>query len=108
MDFNTFIIVLINTLLISLNILLLVEYLNITIHNSNNKKHLTSTGISALMLLIGAGCISCSATLLGGLVSTSLIGYFPFAGRTFQIISIVILLISCYNLNKKLNNPYVC
>ena len=90
----------------SINLSLLWQYIKL-----RNKVLETSNsflGIGTLLAMIGTYCISCTAALFGGVVSTSIVSYLPFAGLEIGGIGIMILLYSTYLIAKKLNNPYTC
>lgn len=107
---STFLIIFITLILSSLNISLLIKYFSLQAKVNNNLKDHNGKkmGLAMTLAYIASHCASCGAAILGGLVSTSLLSYLPFAGLEIGLVGILIMLYISYDIIKKINNPYVC
>lgn len=103
-DFYTLLITLLSTLLISISLIMLHEYLKLQREVKGAKK----IGLSMILAIIASHCASCGVAIFGGLISLSLLASLPFGGKEIGILAILVLLYTIYDMNKKLNHPYVC
>ena len=113
---DNFIFFIIINILISLNILLLLEYLRTQkkyySQNNKNKSNNIFIKIKETILLflaiIGSACSSCGLILFGGLINIGIVGISEYGLIYFNYIVILLIVINIYYLYKKINNPYVC
>jgi hypothetical protein len=103
-NFYNLIITLVSTLLISISLIMLYQYLVLEKGVTGIKK----IGTGMILAIIASHCASCGAAILGGLISVSLLTALPFAGNEIGVLAIFVLLYTIYDMNNKLNNPYVC
>lgn len=97
------------TLLFGLNVSLFSFYLKRRV-GLQKEAGLSAGGIVAGML--GVGCASCGSfiisSLFGASASVAFLGFLPFRGQEFAIISIIILGFSIVSISKKIQEPLVC
>lgn len=113
---NTFtgggvVMIMITTILSSLNIAMLLEFISLqgklNIKKDVKKENIFVTGAIALAVL-ASHCASCGVIIIGSFLSLGFLSSLPYGGQELGILAIVILLYTIYNLYKKINNPYVC
>ena len=131
-DTKSLVIILTSITLSSINISLLLKYLDFQKHiqnevrklmaenNSKNlartnssknntlKKQNSLTSFAIFLAFIASHCASCGAALFGSFISLAFLSYLPFGGLEVGVISILVLTYTNYDLIKKINNPYVC
>lgn len=68
--------------------------------------------IGLLLSFIGIGCASCGSVVLSSIIgigaTASFVGFLPFEGQEFSLLSIIILLGTLYITAKKISDPLVC
>lgn len=101
------------TILVSLLFAINMSFLVFYLLRAAKLNRFAGLGISGFALgLIGIGCATCGSVILSaffGIGATAgFIGFFPFKGGEFGIISITLLSLSIYLLSKKIKNPLVC
>ncbi|MDQ5957534.1 MAG: hypothetical protein QG614_509 [Patescibacteria group bacterium] len=108
---NSFLLIMITTVLSSVNIALLIEFVylqkTLTIKKQVRKENIFISGAIALAVL-ASHCASCSIVLLGSFLSIGFMSWLPYGGEELGYVAIIILVITIYNLIKKINNPFVC
>lgn len=113
---DNFIFFIIINILISFNLLLLLEYLQVQkkYHLQNNRKKSNNIFIKAketilvFLAIIGSTCSSCGLIIFGGLINIGIVGISEYGFIYFNYIVILLIIINIYYLYKKINNPYVC
>ncbi|MDX1535155.1 MAG: hypothetical protein R3346_00080 [Candidatus Spechtbacterales bacterium] len=97
------------SLLVGLNLALTIYYFKrrLRIQKANGVSL-----IGMIIGLVGIGCASCGSIVLASIIglgaTASLIGALPFHGQEFNIMSIIVLLLSFYVVAKKAYDPLVC
>ena len=92
-----------------INIALLVYYMTHRV----KIQHAAGVGVIGIVIsMVGVGCGACGSvlltTLLGVGTGTQLLGWLPFAGIEFSLISIVIVIASSVYLLQTINKPDIC
>ena len=95
--------------LMGVNIALLTYYLKRRVKGARAGG---TTLLGSLVGLLGIGCASCGSVILslvlGFSASTSFLGFLPLHGLEFGLLGLTMLLISAYQLCRKIQNPLVC
>ncbi len=108
-NYLTFFIFFVMSLLLSINIVLAIEYYKArgTMILKYNKG---KNAIATLLAIVGLGCASCGAVGLSLLMSLLGLGAgsLPLDGAEFGLVGLLIMAYSTYTLYKKYRQPYVC
>jgi hypothetical protein len=106
-------ILILSVVLFGINIALLIFYIRRrqSTSNAGGTASLVSLG-GAVSAVLGIGCAACGSVILtavlGLLGAGGLLVLLPFHGVEFGVLGVVLLLVSCWYLIKKIDDPLVC
>lgn len=97
--------------LFSINILMVIYYINMFKKMPHMKETVSSIGGMAGGVL-GVGCVACGSILLSPILSligvSSIVAFLPFSGSEFGVLGIIALLFSILIITKKISKGNIC